>query len=1096
MDEAAARTVLDAAALEELEVTRRVLELLHERERVEVGNLWGSSQALLLAHLATRPALRSAPLLVVASSEAEAEAFADDLALFGLDALRFPARAAAGMRGAQAEAVRERLQVAQILAHPDGDRPRALVASLLALLQPIPSVKELEREFLHLRTGELLDAEGLLARLTRRGYTRQPLAEAPGEVSLRGDILDLFPFAADLPVRVELFGDEIESLRSFEPTDQRSVEEHDELELCLAADAGGVRDGQGVQLAELVAGECVVVEVEPLRVEERAERLRRRSADHEHALRTLDQARARRRGLALQSLPGRDISLDTRSVQALEVGMKSAPGALSKAAEGGQRVIVLCLNEADEHRLTQELEAGGALDDVELARGTLSRGFRVPPWGLVVVNHHELKGVLGTRRRARPRHAHKVRAIQSFFELRTGDLVVHAVHGLARYRGLVRMERGGGEEEHLHLVFADEVSLYVPSSRIDMVQRYVGPGGSGLSLDRIGASSFRRRKERVERGLFDMAAELLEVQAKRAVHSRESWRADDELLRDLVGSFPFEDTADQVSADSEIEKDLFAKRPMDRMLCGDVGFGKTELAVRAAFRVVNGGGQVAVLVPTTVLAQQHYDTFRERLADFPVEVAVLSRYVTGKAAKEVAEATAAGRVDVLIGTHRILSKDVRFARLGMVIIDEEQRFGVTHKEHFKQLRAEVDVLTLTATPIPRTLHLSLSGLRDISALTVPPPGRQEIETTVGYTDDEAEIAEVLRRELDRGGQVFFLHNRVASIEGVAERLRQLVPEADYAVGHGQMGSRELRQVMDAFTRGHVDVLVATTIIENGLDIPSAGTILIDDADRFGLAELHQLRGRVGRGDQKAWCYLLVQRGKPLRPVARERIKALEELNHLGAGFGISVKDLELRGAGNILGAEQSGHIAAVGYDMYCRLLRLTIERLQAGEEADTGAPRVEETEAGVELELGLDAFLPEEWIADPTLRLETLRELARIRTDEDAERAAADLRDRFGRLPEPTEALLRTFHLKARLDPFHLVRLAYRGNVYLVQYTDRVGLERLFGGGRAELRRVRSGVAHLVIPAAQRSPGAALEWLERLLQGVESADRMPAGDTP
>ena len=1093
-----AALVVEAGALADLPELQRVRELLAERDHASLGNLWGGAQALVVAALAKRPQLARDSVLVLTSTEGEAEAFADDLGAFGLASRRFPARGRRGARGpaADVDAVRARLQVAQALAGPPEGRPRVLVASTLALLQPIPSARELEKDFLAFRVGDVLDAERLLARLVNRGYSRQPLAEAPGEASLRGDILDLFPFAADVPLRVELFEDEIESLRTFEPADQRSIESLQSVEVCLTADAGGVRDGEGSQLLELCPSDALVCEVEPLRLEERTESLRIQSPSHERALRAFTKARARHRTLRLQSLPGDDLSLDTRSVAELEVGMRQAHAALARTAVEGTRVVVLCLNAAEEHRLRETFSKGGVPAGVELRLGMVSRGFRVPPWDLVVVNHHELKGVLGARRRARPRIAHKVRAIQSFFELRQGDLVVHAVHGLARYAGLERVKRGGGQEEHLHLVFADDVSLFVPSSRVDMVQRYIGPGASGLPLDRIGGTTFRRRKERVERGLFDMAAELIEVQAKRSLRKRPPWAGDDELVRDLVESFPHEDTADQTSVDAELVADLCGERPMDRMICGDVGFGKTELALRAAFRVVNGGGQVALLVPTTVLAQQHYETFSERLADFPVEVAVMSRYVTGKAVREVIERSAAGQVDVLVGTHRILSADVSFRNLGLVIIDEEQRFGVQHKEHFKKLRSEVDVLTMTATPIPRTLHMSMSGLRDISALTIAPAGRLGIETIVGYGDDDELMREAILSERNRGGQVFFLHNRVATIDALADRLHQLVPEAVYAVGHGQMGARELRTVMSAFTRGDVDVLVATTIIENGLDIPAAGTILIDDADQFGLSELHQLRGRVGRGAQKATCYLLVERHKPLKDVARERLKALEEMSQLGAGFGISIKDLELRGAGNVLGAEQSGHIAAVGYDMYCRLLRKTIEHLQAGESFDREAPRVEETEAGVELELGLAAYLPEEWIASADARLAMLRELVHVADEEDAREKEAALRDRFGRVPEPARALLRTFALKARLDPHQLTRLAWRGDFYLVQYADRVAFERFFAGLDVELRRISSGVAHLVLPPGIDTPEVGLEWVEGLLKRVEDAAKMPVAERP
>jgi transcription-repair coupling factor (superfamily II helicase) len=1073
--------LLDASALPLTREVQRLEELLATRERVEVGNAWGSSQALLLATLAARPALAETTILAVASTDAEAEAYHGDLGAFGCEATLLPARDSGATDVASSRA---RLQLAQRLVGPVELRPRVVVASVLSLLQPLPAPRDLERERLVLRVGEVLSVERLLQRLVKLGYARQPLAEAPGEVSLRGDILDLFPFAAEAPVRVELLEDEIESLRTFDPVDQRSIETLRELELCLAADTADLGEGGGSSVAELLPASALHVLVEPLRVEERAEVLHIRSPAHERALRRMTKLRADRRQLALQSLPGADLSLDTRSVQALEVGMIRAGDALLAAGADGARVIVLCATQADEHRLLEVLSAQHAADSIETRIGVVTKGFRVPAWGLVVVNHHELKGVLGARRRKARRAHHKVKAIQSFFELKPGDLVVHAVHGLARYRGLVHMERAGGEEEHLHLSFADDVSLYVPSSRVDIVQRYIGKGASTLALDKIGGTAFRRRKERVQRGLFDLAAELIEVQAKRALRKRPSWRADEELVTDLVGGFPYEDTSDQAAVDLELETDLYGEHPMDRMICGDVGFGKTELAVRAAFRVVNGGGQVALLVPTTVLAQQHFETFRERLADFPVSIEVISRYVQRKAIQAALERAQKGELDILIGTHRILSKDVKFARLGLVIIDEEQRFGVQHKEHFKQLRAQVDLLTLTATPIPRTLHMSLSGLRDISALSVPPPGRQAIRTVLGYSDDDDAIRDAILREKARGGQAFFLHNRVQSIRAIAQRLQTLLPGVTFAVGHGQMGATELRAVMEAFTRGDADVLVATTIIENGIDIPTAGTILIDDADHFGLAELHQLRGRVGRGSTSSYCYLLVERNKPLNDVARERLKALEEMNHLGAGFGISIKDLELRGAGNVLGAEQSGHIAAVGYEMFCRLLKLTVDRLQSGEPAEGAAAEVGETEAGVELELGLRAFLPADWIPDADVRLELLRELAHVHTDEDARQAEEMLRDRFGRLPDEARALLRMFRLKARLDPHQLTRLAWHTDTYLIQYRDRVAFERLLGALPVELRRIKAGVAHLVIPGEHRDAEAALGWFEGLLEAT------------
>ncbi|MBL8857351.1 MAG: transcription-repair coupling factor [Planctomycetes bacterium] len=1081
--------VLDVAALALGAEVAQISAALDKQRRASVGNLWGAAQAMVLAALSSRA---QGPWVALTSSEAEAQGFVEDLAAFGAQAVWLPARESfTGSRAhADVETIRRRLQVVQRIAGPASKRPRLIVASLLSLLQPMTSPAELEKNWLKLQTKQSLDTEALLERLVTAGYTRLPLAEKPGEVSLRGEILDIYPLAAELPLRIELFGDEIESLRSFDPVDQRSVESLKEVQLSLAADSGGVEDGDGVLPSTVLAPTSVYVSVEPMRIEDRAEGLRIQSASHARALLQLTQAMDAHRRLDLMSLPGATLNFDTRSVQALGVGVRESPRVLRETTADGTRVVVLCQNEAEEHRFRTVLAEAGGIAGVEFRVGSVSKGFRLPAQRVAVVNHRELVGILGKRAVTKVQSPHRVRALQSFFELKVGDVVVHSVHGVARFAGLKRMQRGSGEEEHLHLIFAEDVSLFVPAARIDLVQRYIGTGSSTPPMDKIGSTSFRRRKEKVERALFDLATDLLEVQARRALKKRAPWSVDPALMKDMIGSFPWTETPDQLDVDREIDTDLASEKPMDRLLCGDVGFGKTELAIRAAFRVVSGGGQVAVLVPTTVLAQQHHDVFRERLADFPVNVAALSRYVKGGAEKTTVEGIEKGDVDIVIGTHRILSSDLKFKNLGLVIVDEEQRFGVTHKEHFKKLRANVDLLTLSATPIPRTLHMSISGLRDISALTVPPPGRQEIETLLAYAEDEALVREAFLREKNRGGQVFFLHNRVHSIRQTALRLQQLVPECSFAIGHGQMTSGELKGVMDTFTHGDVDVLVATTIIESGLDIPAAGTIVIDNADEFGLSELHQLRGRVGRGTNKAWCYLLVERHKPLREVARERLKALEEMNHLGAGFAISMKDLEIRGAGNILGPQQSGHIAAIGYDMYCRLLKQTVERLEAGGEIEIEELVAEQESSGVELELGLRAFLPDSWIPEAKVRLEILRQLAATRDDADADAALAMLKDRFGRPPPEAEELIRTFRLKARLEQIGVRRLSYRDGVYVIEYRDRVALERGLDLGTVDFRPLRTGLGHLAIPEKHKTPARALSWLEALLHGPRAQTKI------
>ena len=1089
MLEQSSAPVLAGAELAHLPQVEQLEQRLAKTKRISAGNLWGSSQALMLAAYATRV---PHPMLVVTSTEVEARAFQDDLAAFGAESVFLPAREAGRAGAVDPESLRRRLEVARRFAGSSAEKPHILVASLIALLEPLPAGAELDAAMLHLEVGAKLNSEHMMSRLVKRGYTRAPLVERPGEVSLRGDVLDLWTYALGLPLRIELFDDEIESLRSFDPVDQRSVAKHEELEVLLASDAGSIETGDGVQPVTLLSSSALVVLVEPLRIEDVAGGLVVRSGSHQKAMMGYRTAVEARRRLELQSLPGENLSFDTRSVQALEVGIPEAPAALRALLEAGERVVLCCQTPAERERFLRLVDEKGGAPGLEVSVGAVSRGFRLPAAKLVLLNHRELVGVLGRRGASkRERPTHRSRAIQSFFELTIGDYVVHAVHGLARFEGLTHIERSGGEEEHLHLVFADDVALYVPASRIDVVQRYVGTSGSPPTLDKIGGQTFRKRKEKVQRALVDLAADLLEVHAKRALETRPAWQPDADLVRTMIDEFPYTETPDQLTVDEEIAHDLTSEHPMDRLLCGDVGFGKTELAMRAAFRVVSAGAQVAILVPTTVLAQQHYESFRERLADFPVRVGRLSRYVPAREQKETIDAAAAGKVDILIGTHRVLSKDVKLPKLGLIIIDEEQRFGVTHKEHFKKFRAQVDILTLTATPIPRTLNMSLSGVRDISALTMAPEGRQDVETVLGHLEDDELVRDVLLREKLRGGQVFVLHNRVHSIEAAAMRLKKLVPECTFAIGHGQMGSGPLQRVMDAVTRGDVDVLVATTIIESGLDIPAAGTILVEAADTFGLSELHQLRGRVGRGSQKAYCYLLVERTKPIRDIARERLKALEELSQLGAGFQISMKDLEIRGAGNILGPEQSGHIAAVGYDLYCRLLKSTIDRLQGGESLDSVRLTVE-LDTGVELELGLRAFLPLDWIPEAATRLEILRGLSSIHGPEDARAALEMLRDRFGRVPPEAQALVRSFQLKASLDPLGLTRLAWKDGFYLLEFTDRVAIEAWLGGRRVDFRPIRTGVAHLHPSNDARTPEKALAWLERLLKPPSEGRTMPA----
>jgi transcription-repair coupling factor (superfamily II helicase) len=1046
---------------------------------VQVGGAWGSAGALFVAALARGG---EGILLVLVSDGEEADAFAADLETFGVSPLPFPARESAGAH-LDAEAMRLRLAALDALAPGRGEAgARVVVAPLLALLQPVPDAAELRRSLLPLATGEPLDAGATMRRLVEAGFERLPLVGAPGEASLRGDILDLFPFASAAPVRIELLEDCIESIRTFDPETQRSVEVHERLAISLARDPSA--DGSGSFLPAGIPRPLTLVRVEPLRLRDREEALRFQDAAaadrFERLARSLEGAAV----LSLQALPTSELDLDARPVQGLAVGFRSAGSSLREAVAREGRVVLLCANDAERRRFLDLLrdqgmdgEAPGESVSVEV--GTLTAGFRLPSQRIAFVSHRELVGAPAIRRPRKLARALRTRAIESFFELKEGDLVVHAIHGVARFRGVQRVKRDPGEEDCLVLEFDGGTLLYLPSSRIDLVARYVGAGGPSPALDRLGGTGFSRRKEAVRKALVDLATELLEVQGLREVAEGIRYPIDDALQRDFEASFPYPDTEDQAAAGREIKGDMEALRPMDRLLCGDVGYGKTELAVRAAFKVVNAGKQVAVLVPTTVLAQQHYETFRERLADYPVEVDVLSRFRSDPEIAQVLAKAEAGAVDILIGTHRLLSQDVKFKDLGLVVIDEEQRFGVRHKERLKRLRATVDVLTLSATPIPRTLHMSLLGLRDISVLATAPVGRQDIETRVLYDDEPLPVREGILREINRGGQVFFLHNRVQSIDRFAADLGKLVPQARIAVGHGQMPEDELEDVMVRFVKGEVDVLVSTTIVESGLDIPRANTIFIDQAQRFGLSDLHQLRGRVGRWKHKAHCYLILPRHEPLIPAARARMKAITELHHLGAGFSIAMRDLEIRGSGNLLGSEQSGHIGAVGYDLYCRLLRVTVARLR-GEPADD----LEPGEEAVDLEAGVRAYVPDSYISEPRLRLEVLHEFDGIVDEPSRAQVEASLRDRFGPPPPEGSALLDLFLLKRLLRRIRVRSVHWQPDRYLIVYDDRARLEGALRSSFPDLRYIKPGLCHAMLPGRHTSPEAALARLKEALLRV------------
>ncbi len=719
-------------------------------------------------------------------------------------------------------------------------------------------------------------------------------------------------------------------------------------------------------------------------------------------------------------------------------------------AGAGQAVFVVCQTEAEARRLHDIFGETRAAQEHRLhfPIGTLQSGFRLVHDRIVLLSSGELFCRTDLRR---PSHRRLSRVIDSFLELREGDLVVHVGHGIARYRGLKLLEKNGQVEEHLELEFSGRTKLYVPTTKIGLVQKYVGGAKSRPTLAKLGGRLWEHQKDRAEKAVVDLAADMLEVQAARASRPGITFPPDTEWQREFDASFPYQETPDQLTTIDAIKQDMCLSRPMDRLLCGDVGYGKTELAMRAVFKTVDAGFQAAVLVPTTLLCEQHLRTFAARMAEFPFQIAALSRFATRRQQGEILRGLAEGSIDIVIGTHRLAQSDVQFHNLGLVVIDEEQRFGVEVKERLKALRRIVDVLTMTATPIPRTLHMGLLGLRDISNLETPPEDRLAVETRVARFDP-ARVRPAVLRELNRGGQIFFVHNRVEDIEMLAKRLRQMLPEARIAVAHGQMNGDDLEQVMIGFLDNRYNLLLATTIIESGLDIPNANTIFIDEADRYGLADLHQLRGRVGRYKHRAYCYLLVDPNKNLSPSAAKRLKAIEEFSRLGAGFVIAMRDLEIRGAGNILGTEQSGHIAAIGYELYCELLEQAVRRLKQ---------EPPKTSIEVDVDLPGEGHIPRFYVPDMRLKIDLYRRLARVANPSELEDMKAELVDRFGQPPPVVRHLLALAEIRMAAHRWGIRYIHLEGKYAVFAYTSAPQIRQLAAlcGGR--LRVVDAQSAYL-----------------------------------
>jgi transcription-repair coupling factor (superfamily II helicase) len=1148
--------------------------------RLALGGLSPAAAAVLIPALIERSPDRKIVLLV--PGEKDAEQFRSDLA-YAVEATRggpgkvllFPSLEADPYQelAPHLRVSCERVQALRALREPG---ETVVIAPVRALIFPLAAAAAFDVHRFDLRLRQPLRPDDLSGFLLGAGYLRVDLVTTVGEFSRRGGIIDFHPPDGSGPVRVEFWGEEIESLRTFDPATQRStgslatatappVREYpwdaaafERLRAVLEERRAGRRKAGATLLAgrddlqerleALAAGgtfpgfeACVrLVEPRPATLFDYAPRALLAAWDEEQILSELERVyvemhasldlsedfsmpppeelltpretlreraggiRVRLSELALQADPreaplrvpcapprtyrGRlqDLAADLKQTDrpATTLFLMESAGRIERLAE-----VLQDYGLAPRTLMPGSSLAAGPPASLLIAAGRLSQGFVMPASGLQVLTEKEVFGEhleRDTRRR-------KVAAFSpDFRDLKVGDLVVHLDHGIGRYAGIVRVGDEGAERDFMLLTYDGNDKLYVPIDRLDLVQRYSGVAGHKPRLDRLGGLGWERTKKKVRKAMEEMAKDLLELYAARAAARGHAFPPDTPWQREFEDAFPYQATPDQERSVREVSADMEREAPMDRLICGDVGFGKTEVAMRAAFKAVMDGKQVAVLCPTTVLAVQHRATFRERFSSWPVTIEMISRFRTPREQKVVVKAVAEGKVDILIGTHRLLSRDVGFKRLGLLVVDEEQRFGVTHKEAIKGMKRDVDVLTLTATPIPRTLQMSLAGIRDMSVIETPPENRLAIQTAI-VPFREGVIATALRNEMNRGGQVYFVHNRVESIGSMANFLRRLVPEARIGIAHGQMGEKMLERTMLSFLQGEFDVLLATTIIENGLDIPRVNTIVVNRADRFGLAQLYQLRGRVGRSDRRAYAYLLVPPRKALTPIARRRLKALQEFTDLGSGFRIAAMDLEIRGAGNLLGAEQSGHIAAIGFEMYCQLLERTVREMKG----ETPPP-----EFKTQINLGVDLRIPEDYIPDFSERLVLYREISVAPDDDHLGTIRDRASDLYGEFPRQGDTLIALASLRLVGERLRIRSIDFARGVVQIRFAEDSPLspDRIveLAARRPGVRLTPDGVLRVnldALPEASGDPGR-IEEVRRVLQAIGSYDSLPKPKTP
>ncbi|MBI4713343.1 MAG: transcription-repair coupling factor [Planctomycetes bacterium] len=1054
------------------------------RRSLNVGGLWGSAYAYLISQIYGK---HSRPLLIATRTVEEAESTFDDLKTFipAHDALYlFPA----GGEFAPQETLHQRLIILKELASPGAGAP-IIVSPIQGLAQGLPPPATLSKTFYTIKVNQNIQREELIQRLSDNGFALVPQIESAGEFSVRGGIMDIYPYEFDAPLRIEWNGNNIESIRRFDVESQLSEDEEiKEVSFSIIpSTALSSGDSKSNTILNYLPKNTLYV-VKDLNTDE------------------LKNTPLPEPVMYLNQLPVSDIKTETvynfniQSLQRFSIGLANMLDELTDLARRVSSVIIFCQNEPELKRLKEILPKGLR---PEIRLGRMAQGFYFKEIDTAFISYNELFNRVRLARMSvagiEPRPTGMAaRPLETFLELKPGDFVVHQLYGIARYRGIELLVPAGSDksikEEFLVLEYQDSALVYVPVSQIDLVQKYVGGADRRPEMERLGTGYWEARKQRAINAIQKLAIELLQVQAIRHHEKGIAYPPDTDWQTEFEASFPYEDTPDQVTLTGLIKKDMESARPMDRLICGDVGYGKTELAIRAAFKAALHNKQVAILAPTTILAQQHCQNFSERMTTYPIVVEVLSRFKSAKEQAQTVNLLAEGKIDIIIDTHRLLQPDIKFQDLGLVVIDEEQRFGVEHKEHLKKLKATMDVLTLTATPIPRTLHMSLVGLREISTLTTSPQNRRAIETVVARFDRDI-IRKAIQRELDRNGQVYFVHNRIYDIERISETLQEILPKARIIIAHGQLSGTALEERMEDFINGKADILVCTNIIESGLDIPRVNTIFINNAQWFGLADLHQLRGRVGRYKHQAFAYFLIPPEESIDDEAAKRLKAIQEFNELGAGFKIALRDIEIRGIGNILGKEQHGHIAAIGYDLYVRLLEQTVKLIKAGKAAAspalmrgkpvaTGLPALVETEVSVEL--GIDAYIPHEYAPSEKQRIELYRKISALKTVNQSSQLNREITDRFGKpIPQQLHNLVRIALLKSLARQWSLTSIILAGNKNIIaHFTDISKVEELKTRSHGMIRIIDDKTCHILISSMSRNKGIVETLITELLRNA------------